>query len=375
MTETKNLQDQIRVWAEKSIDTYKNVLVKTNSKHDFIASQSPLNEIKESPEIVILGKNPGHSGEFVDSDELLDTFLKGNDTWIRRNNRRKVDGRWQYWQNIKFYLSPTFTKEMLEDDNKRILTNATFFCSESPKNLPPCAYKETIECSLNLVDVLKPSKNVVICMGASDYFGLFKDKFGFTEYHDVYSAEGLFYGIRNGVKYIGMPHPSGRHTKLGNLLIKKFVELSYKLNSFEEVKSGLEPYFKSYSLFEKGKEEIYNSVIKRISELIPDNKEAKPNSKPNKSEKFIFEDFELFIIKNDYDKRLIGLRQGSFRGKNDVSPLTESHNELIKFISDKKYKSNKWWTAYKHFEDYSGDSTSEIADNIIMDLKNMIELL
>lgn len=373
MTEIKNLKGQIQDWAEKSIETYKNVLVKTNSKHDFIASQSPLNKIKESPEIIILGKNPGHSGEFVDRDEVLETFLKGNDTWSRRNNRRKVDGRWQYWQNIKFYLSPTFTKELLEDDNKRILTNATFFCSESPKNLPPCAYKETIECTLNLVDVLKPSKNVVICMGALDYFSLFKDKFGFTEYHDEYSSEGLFYGVRNGVKYIGMPHPSGRHTKFENLLVKKFVELSYKLNSFEDVKIGIEPYFKSYYLFEKGKEEIYNSVVKRISELFSDKKEAKP--KPNLSEKFIFEDFELCIILNDYDKRLIGLRHGPFWGKNYVSPLTENHIELKKFILDKEYNSNKWWTAYKHFEDYSGYSTYEIADNIIMDLKEMIELL
>lgn len=373
MTEIKNLKGQIQDWAEKSIETYKNVLVKTNSKHDFIASQSPLNKIKESPEIIILGKNPGHSGEFVDRDEVLETFLKGNDTWSRRNNRRKVDGRWQYWQNIKFYLSPTFTKELLEDDNKRILTNATFFCSESPKNLPPCAYRETIECTLNLVDVLKPSKNVVICMGALDYFSLFKDKFGFTEYHDEYSSEGLFYGVRNGVKYIGMPHPSGRHTKFENLLVKKFVELSYKLNSFEDVKIGIEPYFKSYYLFEKGKEEIYNSVVKRISELFSDKKEAKP--KPNSSEKFIFEDFEMCIILNDYDKRLIGLRHGPFWGKNYVSPLTENHIELKKFILDKEYNSNKWWTAYKHFEDYSGYSTYEIADNIIMDLKEMIELL
>lgn len=172
-----------------------------------------------------------------------------------------------------------------------------------------------------------------------------------------------------------MPHPSGRHTKWENLLIKKFVELSYKLNSFEEVKIVLEPYLKSFSLFEKGKEEIYNSVMKRISELFSDKKETKPNSKPNSSVKFIFEDFELFVILNDYDKRLIGLRYGPFWGENYVSPLTENHIELIKFISYKGYKSNKWWTAYKHFEDYLGDSTSEIADNIIKDLKDMIELL
>lgn len=375
MKESKNIQESIQDWAQKSIKTYKNVLVKTNSKHDFIASQSPLNKIKESPEIIILGKNPGHDADFVENEEFLDRFFKGNDTWDGRNNKRKIDGRWQYWQNIKFYLLPTFTKELLEDDTKRILTNATFFCSSSPKNLPPGAYKETIECTLNLIDVLQPSKNVVICMGASDYFSLFKDKFGFTEYSEEYSSEGLFYGVRNGVKYIGMPHPSGRHTKWENLLIKKFVELSYKLNSFEEVKIVLEPYLKSFSLFEKGKEEIYNSVMKRISELFSDKKETKPNSKPNSSVKFIFEDFELFVILNDYDKRLIGLRYGPFWGENYVSPLTENHIELIKFISYKGYKSNKWWTAYKHFEDYLGDSTSEIADNIIKDLKDMIELL
>ena len=74
MTETKNLRDQIRDWAEKSIETYKSVLVKTNSKHDFIASQSPLHKIAESPEIIIIGKNPGHDAEFADNKEFLDRF-------------------------------------------------------------------------------------------------------------------------------------------------------------------------------------------------------------------------------------------------------------------------------------------------------------
>lgn len=375
IAEPKNLNDQIQAWAEKSIETYKSVLVKTNSKHDFIASQSPLHKVTESPEIIIIGKNPGHDAEFADNKEFLDRFLKGNDTWDGRNNKRKIDGRWQYWQNIKTYLLPTFTKDLLEDDNKRILTNATFFCSSSPAKLPPCAYKETIGCTLNLVDVLKPSKNVVICMGASDYFRLFKDKFGFTEYHDEYSSEGLFYGIRNGVKYIGMPHPSGWHSKLENLLIKKFVEFSFKLNSFEEIKTGLEPYLKSFFVFEKGKKEIYDIVVERISKQFSGNQDAKSNSKPNSSVKFIFENFELCIILNDYDKRLIGLRHGPFCDKNYVSPLVENHIELAKYISDKGYKSNKWWTAYKHFEDYLGDSTSEIADNIVRDLDVMIKLL
>jgi hypothetical protein len=83
----------------------------------------------------------------------------------------------------------------------------------------------------------------------------------------------------------------------------------------------------------------------------------------------------LCIILNDYDKRLIGLRHGPFWDKNYVSPLVENHIELAKYISDKGYKSNKWWTAYKHFEDYLGDSTSEIADNIVRDLDVMIKLL
>lgn len=225
------MQDELNEWVDSTIKHYKKVLEEVGCHHSFMGSQSPINELYESPEIIILGKNPGHGGNFEDSEQFRSDFLIGNKTWIKRNNRRK-DGRWQYWQNIKSYLTKSFSNELLEDDNKRVLTNATFFAAEKPKDLPPKAYEKTIECTLSLIDILQPKKNVVVCMGASDYYRVIT---GFTEYNDKYACDGLYYGVRNGIKYIGMPHPSGRQSKLKREFIKEFIYAAVNSSNFDEI--------------------------------------------------------------------------------------------------------------------------------------------
>ena len=243
MTMKKKLEE----WAEKTIEHYKNVLVELGRTDSFMGSQSPINEILEHPEIIILGKNPGHGGKFEDSENFRHNFLKGNGTWKNRNNRRN-EGRWQYWQNIKSYLNKTFSKDLLEDDSKRVLTNATFFASPTPKDLPTKAYEKTLICTLSLIDILHPKKNVVICMGAPDYFRCIT---GFIEYNDKYACEGLYYGVRNGIKYIGMPHPSGRQSKLKRELIKEFIYAAVNSSNFEEIEEKIAKIHKNLIAVEK----------------------------------------------------------------------------------------------------------------------------
>ena len=83
------IQDKLNEWVESTIKHYKNVLEEVGRPDGFMGSQSPINQLSESPEIIILGKNPGHGGSFEDSEQFRRDFLKGNQTWIKRNNRRK----------------------------------------------------------------------------------------------------------------------------------------------------------------------------------------------------------------------------------------------------------------------------------------------
>lgn len=244
----------ILIWAEKTIEYYKEVLEEVGSSNSFMGSQSPIDKISDSPEIIILGKNPGHGGNFEDSEKFRSDFLKGNEYWRNRNNRRN-EGRWQYWQNIKSYLNKTFSKDLLEDDSKRVLTNATFFAARTPKDLPPKAYEKTIVCTLSLIDILQPKKKVVICMGASEYYRFIT---GFTEYNDKYACEGLFYGVRNGIKYIGMPHPSGRQSKFKREFIKEFIYVAVNSNNFDEIEEKITEIYNNYIAVEKA-----NKIISR----------------------------------------------------------------------------------------------------------------
>lgn len=363
------IQDKLNEWVESTIEHYKNVLEEVGRPDGFVGSQSPINQLSESPEIIILGKNPGHGGSFEDSEQFRRDFLKGNQTWIKRNNRRK-DGKWQYWQNIKSYLTKTFSYELLEDDSKRVLTNATFFESPTPSGLPPKAYEKTIKCTLSLIDILLPKKKVVICMGASDYFRFIT---GFTERNDKYACEGLFYGVRNGIKYIGMPHPSGRQSKPKREFIKEFIYAVVNSCNFEEIEEIIEESYKRYLSVDKEHDEIYRNVRNHMCENYLNN--IISNDNIEMSIKLKFCDFELYLILNDKpDKQLIGLRHGPFTDKNHVTPLGDNNKKLKLFI-DNNYKSNKWWTAYKHFEDYEGNTPGIIANNIITELETIVGLM
>ncbi|MBQ8423098.1 MAG: hypothetical protein IJY36_02395 [Coprobacter sp.] len=271
--ETIESQD-LQKWAEETREIYKKVLRETGCKNDFNGSQSPLNVLSDRPEIVILGKNPGHDGEFKDTDDFKENFLKGNKCWACRNNRG-----WQYWKNIKSYLGRTFSEELLEDDGKRVLTNATFFAASKPNKLPPRAYEDTIKCTLSLIDKLQPKKKVVICMGASEYYRFITD---LTEYNDKYSNEGLFYGERNGIKYIGIPHPSGRQSKLKRVLIREFIYAAVNSSHFEEVEEKISEAYNNYNAVEKT-----NEMISREEFIDLVNKEF-PNKKYRYERQFCY---------------------------------------------------------------------------------------
>lgn len=364
------MQDELKKWAKETIEYYKKVLNELGCPHGFMGSQSPINELSESPEIIVLGKNPGHDGKINDSEEFRRKFLKGNESWGNRNKGWK-EGRWQYWQNIKSYLNKIFSKDMLEDDNKRVLTNATFFEAKEPKDLPPKAYEKTIDCTLSLIDILRPKKNVVICMGASDYYRFIT---GFTEYNDKYACDGLYYGVRNGIKYIGMPHPSGRQSTLKRELIKEFIYAAVNSRNFDEIEKVLEPFYMRYMVVNKGQGNIYYSVCNHLCENYSNN--TMSNDNIEKSIKLKFGNFELYLILNDKpDKQLVGLRHGPFPEKNHVATIENNYEELKQFITGNNYKSNKWWTAYKHFKDYEGDTPEEVAHNIISEIRKIIDLI
>ena len=90
-------------------------------------------------------------------------------------------------------------------------------------------------------------------MGASDYFRFIT---GFTDRNDKYACEGLFYGVRNGIKYIGMPHPSGRQSKPKRELIKEFIYAAVNSSNFEEIEEKIIAKYNNYNAEDKTNEMI-----------------------------------------------------------------------------------------------------------------------
>lgn len=124
-----------------------------------------------------------------------------------------------------------------------------------------------------------------------------------------------------------------------------------------------------------GNVEIYYQVI--LSLLRTD--DIKNNLSRNLHNRLVHkisENFELYVIKNlGRDAWMVGLRHLPFSEKNYVSPLGVSYNSLKEYISRKGFESNNWWTAFKHFEDYSGDSTEQVAENILAEINELVKII
>jgi hypothetical protein len=68
-----SIQKELRDWADKVVKKYNPVAKTENSSY---YTQSNLKKIKRSPQVLILGINPGSSGNYKEIDP--ETFLKGN---------------------------------------------------------------------------------------------------------------------------------------------------------------------------------------------------------------------------------------------------------------------------------------------------------
>jgi len=81
------MENKLRIWAKKVVDTY-------NSLGKTFYTQSPLNAIKESPTVLILGINPGSNIGKLSHAVTPEEFLEGNKCFEERES-------WHIWKGLK----------------------------------------------------------------------------------------------------------------------------------------------------------------------------------------------------------------------------------------------------------------------------------
>ena len=160
------IQEKLIDWAKETVKVY----YKQSTDLGFY-TQTPLCNITHTPDLLILGINPGYGGgkENMSGEDLL----KGNPCFDgkdvikvmseERDQNKNIKG-WALWHKIHKMLGLAGKGELLETLDKFTLSNMVFFGTEHqgdiPKNIDQdiCAQK-----TLELIDILRPK--VVLLLG------------------------------------------------------------------------------------------------------------------------------------------------------------------------------------------------------------------
>jgi hypothetical protein len=239
MIMNKTLREQLDDWAERYFPKFWELSEKNNQNNFY--TQSPLSELKNSPRLMIIGKNPYGEKEGGRSKTPSD-FLSGNPCWKRRfNENRRVSKEkgndWSnYFERTRYFLgcSSPYEDPYIDDDEQVVWTNLTPFTALKFENLPKeLASDDIYKSTLDLIDILKPQKILLLGYGA---FGLLESacaKFSVEHVKDCKFSHvkvldnanwPLEVGYINNIPAVCVNHPS-RQWPIRNAFVPVFIYL------------------------------------------------------------------------------------------------------------------------------------------------------
>lgn len=180
----RNLQRQIKAWAEKYVPEFKRLAGMEEYKATYY-TQSPLDVLTTSPELMLVGINPkdkiGHGGSLRSPQE----YLKGNTLGDQNfwKNRFDADGKvasaWGKYVGSGRQFFGYFgdkTEDAIDNDEKTVWTNLIPFPSDDEKEILkyPELVRIGVESTLELIHILQPKRVVFLGTKAFEYL----DKYG-----------------------------------------------------------------------------------------------------------------------------------------------------------------------------------------------------
>lgn len=221
-----NLQSNLVEWATLTNNFYIS-MAESDKVHDIaFYQQSPLLDITESPDVVVLGINPGSAGSFTDqkSDQKwIENGIGSRQHLLNGNPDWKNHDSWVFARNVKGLLRPTLG-DSVNNNNKLVFTNATFFNTLKVNLLPPDVLPESLPYTVNLIQILNPK--FVVALGGNDCFKLLKNKYKDFEYTSIFGTK-LLLGQLNNITYVGIYHTSYHYFRELTILIQKALKIVY----------------------------------------------------------------------------------------------------------------------------------------------------
>jgi len=203
-------QEELTNWAKETVDVY-NPIAK-DFKLGYYA-QTPLSLVSQSPDMLILGINPGSGGGkvYMTAEELL----KGNpcfegldkDGIVKamrdaRDDNKKRKG-WALWHRLNNMLeNSSNNKNLLQDFNRFVLSNMLFFGTEKESQIPKGKYRD--DCARQSMKLIKKLHPKVVLLLGSECRKLF-NRISETKL-EVLVPNSIFHCLYGGSRVLAIKH-------------------------------------------------------------------------------------------------------------------------------------------------------------------------
>ena len=380
MEEKNQLQILLEEWAENAVRMYHQIASRDDVNIAYY-TQSDLSLLTTSPELMIVGINPGSFSSYSDQRRKenwsylyknpLDEnhLLKGNychekgkpSSW---DNHRK----WKYWSGLRHCLSKTYLLDTIDNDNKIIITNASFFSYKKANEISEELLIETIPQTLNLIKISNP-KYLLFLSGKRCFERLnsISKLSGLINFEYRHVCGNIYIGNLNGKLCIGIPHPAYKTKEELNLVasvipylinVKGYDDIDVELIN-KECSKQIEANRERINNHNKtsgsiNKNQIVIQVISRLKTIFDE------NSLVEKQEPKLYR----FKLNDELILTITSKEQGyiAIRGKEINDDLINKYSQMLKDLGFSPYKNV--WLGKKNFKAF-GNSVEDVVNSIV----------
>lgn len=374
-------KEALETWADNAAKGYVSITKDIEGNASSFYTQSDLTKLSQSPEVMILGINPGSEGTYIEQKANPNWGLNGADMdgahLIRgnyckdANSRSAWDnrGKWNYWKRLRNYFRNVAEGNPLDDESKFVLSNISFFNTPKANQLSNELLLRTIPYSIELINIIKP-KHIVFLSGKNTLRKLYAtsrvSKDFLLEYHEV--CNGIYEGIFDGIPCLGGPHPSAHLTSyermrvilsVADFMNNDDVKTEYDIVEFETI----ENHTISFS-----KEVIFETVSAKLKDSL------KLSECKEKLCRFNLDGNIEYTITSS-GKGYVAIRHINYNKKKKYGESSYfKEDEYRKKLGELNFDTNNHvWLGEKLFRSY-GSSNKEIVKSILEELNMLSEL-
>lgn len=263
--ENMNIQEKLRLWAEETYEFYSKEARVLDL--DFY-TQSDLTQLTDDKpvELMVIGINPGYGGHYQkDRFTKPEYLLHGNCDFKKEGAPHLNIFEWRIVRRLRSILDYGYLGDLMKDESRFVLTNATFFSTHKETGLNGLKVKETqkasIEYTKRLIDIIRPKH--IICLGGKNCMKLLLDSTN-PLLGDVVKLD---YGEIDSIPTYGIEHTSSSWSIEQMELVGKALGRAFKLDNepidYREFYAKSKDILESFTKKRNDRDEIKHEITLR----------------------------------------------------------------------------------------------------------------